>query len=78
MGFDGVCYGWVLMGFAMGGFRWFGFAVSLGLGLLPQVVRSVGCFFFFFSFFLFFSFFFFLVVLMVEEGGILQIFSGGS
>ena len=69
MGFDGVCYGWVLMGFAMGGFRWFGFAVSLGLGLLPQVVRSMGCFFFFF---------FFLVVLMVEEGGILQIFSGGS
>ena len=72
MGFDGVCYGWVLMGFAMGGFRWFGFAVSLGLGLLPQVVRSVGCFFFFFFLF------FFLVVLMVEEGGILQIFSGGS
>ena len=57
MGFDGVCYGWVLMGFAMGGFRWFGFAVSLGLGLLPQVVRSVGCFFFFFSFFFFFFFF---------------------
>ena len=51
MGFDGVCYGWVLMGFAMGGFRWFGFAVSLGLGLLPQVVRSMGCFFFFFLFF---------------------------
>ena len=51
MGFDGVCYGWVLMGFAMGGFRWFGFAVSLGLGLLPQVVRSMGCFFFFFFFF---------------------------
>ena len=51
MGFDGVCYGWVLMGFAMGGFRWFGFAVSLGLGLLPQVVRSMGCFFFFIFFF---------------------------
>ena len=51
MGFDGVCYGWVLMGFAMGRFRWFGFAVSLGLGLLPQVVRSMGCFFFFFFFF---------------------------
>ena len=51
MGFDGVCYGWVLMGFAMGGFRWFGFAMSLGLGLLPQVVRSMGCFFFFFLFF---------------------------
>ena len=38
----------------------------MGLGLPPQVVGFVGCFFFFF------------VVLMVGEGGILEIFSGGG
>ena len=46
MDFDRVCYGWVLMGFGMGGFRWFEFVVGLGLGLSLRVVRTVGFFFF--------------------------------
>ena len=39
---------WVMMGFAMGGFQWFGFAVGLGLGLPPWVMGTMGFFFFFF------------------------------
>ena len=40
--------------------------MGLGLGFLPLVIGTMGCFFFFF------------VVLMVGEGGVLQIFSGGG
>ena len=49
-----VCVGfleWILIGFAIGGFRWFEFVMGLGLGLPLRVVKTMGCccFFFFFS-----------------------------
>ena len=45
-----VCVGfleWILIGFAIGGFRWFEFVMGLGLGLPLRVVGIVGCYFYF-------------------------------
>ena len=45
---------WILIGFAIGGFRWFEFVMGLGLGLPLRVVGIVGYCFYFILFYLWF------------------------